>query len=172
MVFVPERHFCGVSQWNDCAVLGHSAKNQESGIWLKIGQKLCDSINWDSTPLIIPDFSHSRECLGKNWFPRFLENSRFFLSLPTHSQFSPRIPDSAFGDAFPAHECHSGSMYVNVCQCNNAMTMLCAATVLHFTMVKKCRTICLRAIEQPSDEMCSNLLWTDVMACCSWLMPM
>ena len=89
----------------------------------KFIKKICNSINWDSTLLIIPESGIPGK-ISKNWFPRILENSQFFLSLPTHSRISPRIPDCA---------CHSSWMYV--CQCNNTTTMSCATSVLHFTMV-------------------------------------
>jgi hypothetical protein len=93
----------------------HFAKNWIWHFAENLSKKNCKSINLDSTLLIIPNFSRVRNSQKK------IGNSLLI---------SPRIPVQGLS----SNACHSGSMYV--CQCNDAMTMSYAATVLHFTMVQ------------------------------------
>jgi hypothetical protein len=74
--------------------LGHSAKNRESGIWLKI----CKVIAIPETEILhsrsLPIFSRLRiigKNIGRNWVPIIPDNSRFFptcQSLPIIPNFS------------------------------------------------------------------------------------
>jgi hypothetical protein len=72
-------------------LLGHSTKNWESGIWLKICKIICDSRNWDSTLPITPNFSRAR-IIGRNQIPILPENSRSPTHLPNYSWFFQNFP--------------------------------------------------------------------------------